>query len=99
MNFWRLFIFGGGGRRRRTNNRGSDLRYDINISLEDAFHGKKFKVKIPTQISCASCAGSGSAKGSQPVTCQTCGGRGQVRSQRDSSLFSRHALLVKELVQ
>ena len=74
--------FFGGGRRRRTNNRGSDLRYDINISLEDAFHGKKFKVKIPTQISCASCAGSGSAKGSQPVTCQTCGGRGQVRSQQ-----------------
>ena len=75
-------FFGGGGRRRRTNNRGSDLRYDINISLEDAFHGKKFKVKIPTQISCTSCAGSGSAKGSQPVTCQTCGGRGQVRSQQ-----------------
>ena len=75
-------FFGGGGRRRKTSNRGSDLRYDITVSLEDAYTGKKFKVKIPTQVRCEECSGSGAAKGSQPVTCQMCAGQGQVRSQQ-----------------
>ena len=76
------FFGGGGNRRRKTNNRGSDLRYDIAVSLEEAFNGKKFKVKIPTQVQCDSCSGSGASQGSQPVTCQSCGGRGQIRSQQ-----------------
>ena len=75
-------FFGGGGRRRKTNNRGSDLRYDITVTLEEAFEGKKYKVKIPTQIRCDDCSGSGAAKGSQPITCQMCAGQGQVRSQQ-----------------
>ena len=75
-------FFGGGGRRRKSNNRGSDLRYDISINLEEAYLGKKFKVKIPTQVKCDDCAGSGAAKGSSPVTCNVCGGAGQVRSQQ-----------------
>lgn len=76
------FFGGGGGRRRKANNRGSNLRYDISVSLEDAYGGKKFKVKIPTQVRCEDCAGSGAAKGSQPVTCRMCAGQGQVRSQQ-----------------
>ena len=75
-------FFGGGGRRRKSNNRGSDLRYDISINLEEAYLGKKFKVKIPTQVKCDYCSGSGAAKGSSPVTCNVCGGAGQVRSQQ-----------------
>ena len=75
-------FFGGGGRRRKSNNRGSDLRYDISINLEEAYLGKKFKVKIPTQVKCDDCSGSGAAKGSSPVTCAVCGGAGQVRSQQ-----------------
>ena len=75
-------FFGGGGRRRKSNNRGSDLRYDISINLEEAYLGKKFKVKIPTQVKCDDCAGSGAAKDSSPITCNVCGGAGQVRSQQ-----------------
>ena len=75
-------FFGGGGRRRKSSNRGSDLRYDITVSLEDAFTGKKLKVKLPTQVRCEDCSGSGAAKGSQPITCQMCRGQGQVRSQQ-----------------
>ena len=75
-------FFGGGGRRRKSNNRGSDLRYDISINLEEAYLGKKFKVKIPTQVKCDDCAGSGATKGSSPITCNVCGGAGQVRSQQ-----------------
>ena len=75
-------FFGRGGRRRKSNNRGSDLRYDISINLEEAYLGKKFKVKIPTQVKCDDCAGSGAAKGSSPITCNVCGGAGQVRSQQ-----------------
>ena len=73
---------GGGGRRRKSNNRGSDLRYDISINLDEAFLGKKLKVKIPTQVKCDDCSGSGAAKGSSPITCNVCGGAGQVRSQQ-----------------
>ena len=76
------FFGGGGNRRQKANNRGSDLRYDITVDLEEAFNGKKFKVTIPTQVQCESCSGSGASKGSQPITCQSCGGRGQIRSQQ-----------------
>ena len=75
-------FFSGGNRRRKANNRGSDLRYDISINLEEAFLGKKLKVKIPTQVKCDDCSGSGAAKGSQPTTCNVCNGVGQVRSQQ-----------------
>jgi|TARA_B110001454_G_scaffold219154_1_gene250457 molecular chaperone DnaJ len=75
-------FFSGGNRRRKTNNRGSDLRYDISINLEESFLGKKLKVKIPTQVKCNDCSGSGAAKGSQPTTCNVCNGVGQVRSQQ-----------------
>ncbi len=77
-------IFGGGagGQGRNRAYRGSDLRYNMELSLEDAVFGKSVKIKIPTLVSCKTCAGSGAKKGSQPTTCTTCGGTGQVRIQQ-----------------
>ena len=77
-------IFGemmGGGRSRSGGRRqGSDLQYNLEISLLDAFHGKKVQIEIPTTVHCDTCSGSGSAPGSKPTSCVTCGGVGQVRS-------------------
>ena len=72
--------FGGGGR--RSSNRGSDLQYEVTVSLEEAFNGKKLKIDIPTQVKCNDCNGTGANKGSSPVTCPMCNGRGQIRSQQ-----------------
>ena len=66
---------GGGGPRV---NRGSDLRYDLELSLEDAVSGSDVKVRIPTLVSCTSCGGSGAKEGSSVKTCATCQGAGQV---------------------
>jgi molecular chaperone DnaJ len=77
-----LFGFGdlfGGGRRARSGPRpGNDLRYDLDLSLEEAFSGTEAKIRIPRHESCASCSGSGAKKGTHPSTCEPCGGRGQV---------------------
>lgn len=62
--------------------RGSDLRYNMQISLEEAFNGKKQDITITTSVACDSCHGSGGEKGAKPVTCPTCGGRGAVRAQQ-----------------
>jgi molecular chaperone DnaJ len=70
---------GGGGQRVY---RGSDLRYNLDLSLEDAVAGTEVKIRIPTQVSCTECNGSGARKGSSPTQCTTCGGRGQVRMQQ-----------------
>ncbi|MBT3789315.1 MAG: molecular chaperone DnaJ [Alphaproteobacteria bacterium] len=72
-----------GGRRggRQTNTRGSDLRYNMEITLEDAFHGRQTEIRVPTTVSCHKCNGSGSKDSSKPSTCQTCQGMGKVRSQ------------------
>ncbi len=67
---------GGGGQRAY---RGSDLRYNLDLSLEDAVRGTTVKIRVPTMVACKSCDGSGAKKGSSPVTCSTCGGHGQVR--------------------
>lgn len=61
---------------------GADLRYNLNISLEDAFKGKQETVTITTAAACDSCSGSGGEKGSKPETCPTCQGRGKVRMQQ-----------------
>ena len=71
-------LFGGGGRRRRPT-KGSDLQYDLRITLEEAVHGKTFKIRVPTTIGCDDCDGSGAKKGTKPETCKQCGGSGQVR--------------------
>ncbi|MFW2373232.1 MAG: molecular chaperone DnaJ [Gammaproteobacteria bacterium] len=80
--FGDIFGGGGGGRGRSRAYRGSDLRYNMELSLEDAVAGTTVKIKIPTLVSCKSCAGTGAKKGSEPVTCNTCGGNGQVRIQQ-----------------
>ncbi len=69
----------GGGARA---NRGADLRYNLQISLEDAVAGTTVKIRVPTMVKCKACNGSGAKKGSSPKTCSTCGGHGQVRMQQ-----------------
>jgi molecular chaperone DnaJ len=71
-----------GGRRAATAQRGADLRYDLEISLEDAAAGMTAQLRIPRLETCDKCEGSGAAKGTQPETCPTCGGAGQVRYQQ-----------------
>ena len=75
--------FGGGRRRgRRANYRGSDLRYDLSITLEEAYKGKKQDIKFSTSEKCNTCSGSGSKPGHDTGSCSMCGGRGQVRSSQ-----------------
>jgi molecular chaperone DnaJ len=74
--------FGGGGSSRRSNNRGNDLRYDVSISLEEAYKGLEKNVKYTTYKKCSSCSGSGAAKGSRPIKCSYCSGRGKVRTNQ-----------------
>ena len=73
---------GGGGRSRRSNSRGSDLRYDLSISLEEAYSGKKQDIKFSTSERCDTCSGSGSKPGHSTSSCSMCGGHGQVRSSQ-----------------
>jgi molecular chaperone DnaJ len=76
-------IFGGAGGRARSNvYRGADLRYNLEISLEDAARGSETKIRIPTLEPCETCHGSGAKPGTQPVQCPTCNGQGQVRIQQ-----------------
>lgn len=75
-------MFGGGGRGQARNVRGSDLRYEMEISLEEAFHGKDLEIKIPISEECHSCDGVGAAPGAKVETCGTCGGIGKVRTQQ-----------------
>ena len=77
--------FGGSrrsGRRRQSENRGTDLRYDLTISLEDAYLGKKQEIKYSSSEKCDKCNGHGSEPGSSPSECSACGGYGQVRSNQ-----------------
>ncbi|WP_164661454.1 molecular chaperone DnaJ [Tropicibacter sp. Alg240-R139] len=70
---------GGGGRRAA---RGSDLRYNLRVSLDDAFAGMQKTINVPTAVSCSSCDGSGAEGGVEPTTCPTCSGMGKVRAQQ-----------------
>lgn len=72
---------GGGGGRSRAQ-RGSDLRYNLELSLEDAVSGTEVKIKVPTYVSCSTCDGSGAKPGTSASTCSTCGGHGVVRIQQ-----------------
>jgi molecular chaperone DnaJ len=77
-------VFGGGrgGSRRTSAQRGADLRYDLEITLEEAARGMTAQLRIPRLEACDTCKGSGAAAGSQPETCSTCAGSGQVRYQQ-----------------
>jgi molecular chaperone DnaJ len=80
-----IFGFGdlfGGGRRGGRVQRGADLRYDMELTFEEAAFGLSRKIKVPRHEGCAECGGSGAQKGSGPTTCQTCNGYGQVRFQQ-----------------
>ena len=70
------------GRRPTGPARGQDLRYDVEISLEQAFAGDELEVRFPTVQSCEVCDGSGAKPGTHPATCATCGGAGRVRAQQ-----------------
>jgi molecular chaperone DnaJ len=76
-------VFGGARSGRRAGpRRGSDLRYDIQISLEEAAAGMKTKIRVPRFETCQTCHGSGAAEGTKPIRCDTCAGAGQVRYQQ-----------------
>ncbi|MEN3975377.1 molecular chaperone DnaJ [Emcibacter sp. SYSU 3D8] len=80
-------LFGGafgqrGGQRRGGPQRGSDMRYDYAVSLEEAFTGKQAELALNASVACEPCAGSGAAPGSRPVECPTCRGMGKVRAQQ-----------------
>jgi molecular chaperone DnaJ len=81
-------IFGemmGGGRGKRQSNgreRGADLRFNMEIALEEAFGGKTAQIRVPSSISCEVCSGSGAKPGTQPTSCGTCGGQGRVRASQ-----------------
>jgi molecular chaperone DnaJ len=72
--------FMGGGRRGQGRGRGSDLRFNMEISLEEAFAGKQTTIRVPSSVVCEECAGAGAEKGSKPVTCPSCHGHGKVRA-------------------
>src|SRR5712675_2679845 len=74
-------IFGMAGGRGRGNRaeRGADLRYNMEITLEEAYAGKTAQIRIPTSVTCEACSGNGAKAGSKPKTCPTCGGAGKVR--------------------
>ncbi len=88
-------IFGDmmGGRQRRSSGgreRGADLRYNMEISLEEAFAGKTAQIRVPASISCSECSGSGAKPGTQPVTCSMCNGHGKVRATQGLLLDRTH---------
>jgi molecular chaperone DnaJ len=74
-------LFGMGGRRSRGGGRerGADLRYNMEITLEEAFSGKTAEIRIPTSVTCEACSGNGAKPGTKPKVCSTCGGAGRVR--------------------
>ena len=77
-----------GGGRRRSSSRGDDLRYNLEISAEDAFGGKQVEIHVPSTESCKSCEGTGARDGAQPVTCPTCQGWVRCAHNRGSSRLS-----------
>ncbi len=81
--FEEMFGAMGAGRRGQAGpSRGSDLRYNIEVSLEDAFKGKQTTIRVATFVHCDTCKGNGAEPGTRPVTCRTCHGHGRVRAQQ-----------------
>lgn len=75
-------FMGGGRRGPQQNARGADLRYNLEISLEDAFHGRQVEIRVPSSAPCGTCSGTGAKGGAQPTTCQSCHGAGKIRAQQ-----------------
>ncbi|MBO9604014.1 MAG: molecular chaperone DnaJ [Novosphingobium sp.] len=80
--------FGAGGARQRPR-RGADMRYDMQISLEEAFHGKHSEIEVEVSVPCEPCNGSGAEDGTGRRTCNLCGGRGKVRAQQGLFVIER----------
>ena len=80
--------FGGSGGRGRPR-RGADLRYDLEIGLEEAFHGKSTQIKLEVSVACGTCEGSGAEPGTQSRTCEMCRGHGKVRAQQGLFVIER----------
>jgi molecular chaperone DnaJ len=75
-------IFGGGGGRRGQAHRGADMRYNLELPLEEAVRGTEVRIRVPTLETCDTCKGSGAKAGTAATACATCGGHGQVRMQQ-----------------
>jgi molecular chaperone DnaJ len=75
-------VFGGGRRGPGGQNRGADLRYNMEITLDEAYKGKAATIKVPTAITCETCSGSGAKPGTKAKTCGTCKGQGRVRASQ-----------------
>ncbi len=82
-------FMGGGRGRQRGPQRGADLRYDMEIGLEDAYHGKQADISVTVAVACEPCGGSGAKPGTSAKTCSTCAGRGQVRTQQGFFVVER----------
>ena len=74
--------FVGGRQGRRTSSRGADLRYNLRVTLEEAFSGRQSTITVPGSVTCDACSGTGSEGGAEPMTCPTCSGMGKVRAQQ-----------------
>ncbi|MDF7777223.1 molecular chaperone DnaJ [Sphingomonas sp. AOB5] len=83
------FMGGRGGGGQRQQRRGADLRYDMEITLEEAFHGKKTDITVDVSAACDTCDGSGATPGTQAKTCGTCQGHGKVRAQQGFFMVER----------
>lgn len=81
--------FGGGGAARQQNRRGADLRYDMQVSLEEAFHGKSTEIEIEVSQSCETCDGTGASPGTGERQCNLCHGRGAVRAKQGLFVVER----------
>jgi molecular chaperone DnaJ len=69
-------------RQRSARERGADLRYNMEITLAEAFEGKTAQIRVPTSVTCDACSGSGAKAGTSPTSCRTCGGVGKVRASQ-----------------
>lgn len=82
-------FMGGGRRGAASSGRGADLRTAVEVTLEEAFAGKKASLRVPSSVTCEACNGSGSEGGAPPTTCPSCGGHGKIRAQQGFFLIER----------
>ena len=84
-----IFGMGGAGARQQRGSgreRGADLRFNMEIKLEEAYEGKTAQIRLPTSVTCEACSGTGAKAGSHPKTCASCDGHGRVRAARQDGL-------------
>jgi molecular chaperone DnaJ len=83
-DIFETFFGGGSARARQRSTRGDDLRYDLNISFEEAYHGVDKEIEVPRLVTCRRCTGAGAEPGTSSENCSSCGGSGQVRRSAQS---------------